>query len=247
MIREDYKIYYNTSQTFNLDIPFITFLWESINIRKECFTMQPTERISFYTHLIGAVASALGAIVLFFQAQNQLSYRLLALIYGSSITFLFTASSLYHYHKQEEGEASFWRKLDHFAIFVMIAGTYTPIVWAYLSGSLRWGILIFQWTLVLTGFFFKFFYLKAPRLLYTVIYLLMGWSAIFTIRPLMIAMDIPSIIMLFAGGAAFTIGSIFYIVKKPVISPGFGFHEIFHLFILAGGLFHYFLVFIALG
>ncbi|SDY77498.1 PAQR family membrane homeostasis protein TrhA [Tindallia californiensis] len=208
--------------------------------------MKSSERISFYTHLGGAVAAAVGAIILLFQAREQFSYRLLALIYGVSVTFLFTASSLYHYHKKEEGESSFWRKLDHFAIFVMIAGTYTPVVWAYLSGGLKWGILIFQWSLVLTGFFFKFFYLKAPRLLYTAIYLLMGWSAIFTIRPLMMAMNLSSIVMLFAGGVSFTIGAIFYALKKPVITPGFGFHEIFHIFILAGGVFHYFLVFLAI-
>jgi len=139
------------------------------------------------------------------------------------------------------------RKLDHFAIFVMIAGTYTPISFIYLTGNLRWIIIIVQWSLVLAGFFFKFFYLNVPRYLYTIIYLIMGWIGIVTIKEFIIAMPKNSVIFLFAGGISYTIGAIFYIMKKPIKRLGFGFHEIFHLFILLGAFFHYLLVYTAIA
>lgn len=204
--------------------------------------MKPTERVSFYSHLTGALLFVPGTILLLFLSRQSWPLMTVSGIYGVSVIFLFTASSLYHYFKKQEGEVSLWRKLDHFAIFVMIAGTYTPVTFVYLTGWLRTGILIFQWSLVFAGFFFKFFYLKAPRWVYTSIYLLMGWSAIFTIKPLFAAMSTWSIFLLFAGGISFTIGAVFYMLKKPVFSPGFGFHEIFHFFILAGGILHYLLV-----
>lgn len=207
--------------------------------------MKPTERISFYSHLAGALLFVPGTMLLLFLSRQTWPLTTVSAIYGLSVIFLFTASSLYHYFKKQEGEVSLWRKLDHFAIFVMIAGTYTPVAYVYLTGWLRLGILIFQWSLVLAGFFFKFFYLKAPRWIYTTIYLLMGWSAIFTIKPLLAAMSGGSIFLLFAGGISFTIGAVFYMLKKPVYSPHFGFHEIFHFFILAGGIFHYLLVLLA--
>jgi hemolysin III len=207
--------------------------------------MKPTERVSFYSHLAGALLFIPGTVLLLYLSRQEWPLMTVSAIYGFSVIFLFTSSSLYHYFKKQEGEISIWRKLDHFAIFIMIAGTYTPVTYVYLSGGVRAGILIFQWSLVLAGFFFKFFYLNAPRWIYTMIYLLMGWSAIFTIRPLFAAMTPVSISLLFAGGISFSVGAIFYILKKPVCFPGFGFHEIFHFFILLGGLCHYLLVLLA--
>ena len=207
--------------------------------------MKPTERVSFYSHLAGALLFIPGTLLLLYLSRQEWPLMTVSAIYGLSVIFLFTSSSLYHYFKKQEGEISIWRKLDHFAIFIMIAGTYTPVTYVYLSGGIRAGILIFQWSLVLAGFFFKFFYLKAPRWIYTMIYLLMGWSAIFTIRPLFAAMTPVSISLLFAGGISFSVGAIFYMLKKPVCFPGFGFHEIFHFFILAGGVCHYLLVLLA--
>ncbi|MBA7697086.1 hypothetical protein ES703_105744 [subsurface metagenome] len=156
------------------------------------------------------------------------------------------ASFLYHALKKEENEISFWRKLDHFAIFIMIAGTYTPVTYIYLSGYLKWIIIILQWTLVLGGFFFRFFYLNAPRYLYTVIYLLMGWVGIILIKNLLMSMPKDALIFLIIGGLSYTVGAIFYITKKPDMKTGFGFHEIFHLFILLGAFFHYLLVYTAI-
>lgn len=209
--------------------------------------MRDTEKISFYSHFIGFIAAILGTGILLYLSKDSESKILISLIYGASVAFLFLTSSLYHAFKKSEGEISFWRKLDHFAIFVMIAGTYTPISYMYLPSYWKWSIITLQWALVLGGFFFKFFYLNAPRHLYTIIYLLMGWIGIIPIKYFLMSMPSAGIVLLIAGGLSFTIGAIFYMSKKPNIKIGFGFHEIFHLFILLGAFFHYSLVYITIA
>ncbi|RCW47765.1 MULTISPECIES: hemolysin III family protein [unclassified Halanaerobium] len=209
--------------------------------------MKKDERISFYSHLVGFFLALIGMIILLIKAFDSLDKLIIAAVYGLSVVFLFLASSLYHAHKKVDDENSIWRKLDHFAIFVMIAGSYTPVAYLYLEGWLKWTIIAVQWGLVLGGFFLKFMYFKTPRILYTVIYLLMGWVGIFAFHQLFMTMPTLNLILMFAGGLSFTAGAVFYIIKKPDITPNFGFHEIFHFFILAGGILHYLMVFIALG
>ena len=206
------------------------------------FTIKKEEKISFYTHFLGAILAFLGTIFLIYIAENR-ALIIVSIIYGISTILLFLASSLYHANKESEDENSLWRKLDHIAIFIMIAGTYTPITFVYLSGYWKWSIIIIQWTLVFGGLFFKFFYLNAPRYLYTVIYLLMGWMGIIPITQFIKTMGSSELIYLFGGGLSYTIGAIFYIFKKPQFNKNFGFHEIFHIFILIGAFFHYLLVY----
>lgn len=202
------------------------------------------ERVSYYTHFIGFLLAILGTFILLYVSDKN--YKIIiSIIYGTSVISLFLSSSLYHAFKKRENEISFWRKLDHFAIFIMIAGSYTPVCYFYLSGYWRWIVIIIQWSLVFCGFFFKFYYLKAPRYLYTIIYLIMGWSGIIPIKQFLQTMPFNSIMFLFMGGLSFTIGAVFYMIKKPKIKY-FGFHEIFHLFILLGGFFHYLLVYNAI-
>ncbi|MFW6282212.1 MAG: PAQR family membrane homeostasis protein TrhA, partial [bacterium] len=208
------------------------------------FIIKKEERVSFYSHFIGFILAVIGTIYLVYIADN-LILRIITMIYGLSNTILFLASSLYHANKEHDKEISIWRKLDHIAIFIMIAGTYTPISFIYLSGNWKWSIIITQWLLVLGGLFFKFFYLKAPRYLSTIIYLLMGWIGILAITEFIKSMSDTALFFLLAGGISYTIGAVFYIIKKPKININFGFHEIFHLFILLGALFHYLLVYTA--
>jgi hemolysin III len=157
------------------------------------------------------------------------------------------SSALYHAFKKAENQASFLRKMDHFAIFCMIAGTYTVLSYVYLEGYLKWGIIIAQWTLVIAGLFLKVFYIKAPRIITTAVYLLMGWMVIIPITQLLSAMSAVSIILLFLGGLAYSIGAVIYIQRKPNPVPYFfGFHEIFHLFVLLGVFLHLPVVYLAI-
>jgi len=130
----------------------------------------------------------------------------------------------------------------------MIAGTYTPLAYAYLDGAWLWSILGLQWGLVIFGLFFKLFFIKAPRILSVIIYLLMGWMVVIFISQLWPVISTIELLLLVAGGVSYSVGAIIYAIKKPNPLPGFfGFHEIFHLFILAGALFHLATVFMAVS
>jgi len=202
------------------------------------------ERFNFYSHLAGMIATVIGTIYLARVASYSASGLVTALIYGLSVVFLFSASSLYHAFKKEENELSFWRKIDRLAIFFMIAGTYTPICYFCLDGAYKWSMIAIQWSLVGFGVISQLFFPRASRKLYAAIYLAMGWSALFTIKQILANMTVSQVILLFSGAAAFTLGSIIYAIKKPRILPGiFSFHEIFHVMVLIGGVLHYAMIY----
>lgn len=162
-------------------------------------------------------------------------YRYSYLLYGVSMFFLFTASTLYHWLPLEGKRLELFRKIDHIMIFIFIAASYTPVCLVTLKGALGYSILIVVWSAAAGGFFMKIFWLNAPRKLYTGVYLLIGWVAIAAIYPLINALSSAGIMWLIAEAVLFTTGAVIYAYKKPDPFPGiFGFHEIFHLFILFG-------------
>ncbi len=210
-----------------------------INIRK-------SEKAASFSHLFGAVASVIGLIVLLYATWGRWDIFFVTLVYGLGAICLFLASGIYHAQKREENAQNIWRKLDHVAIFIMIAGTYTPMCYVYLEGAWFWSIIGVQWGCVLAGLFFKVFYLRAPRIISPILYLLMGWMAVIPMNILWHSMSALSFCLLVGGGVAYSVGAIIYALKKPNPLPGvFGFHEIFHLFILLGAVLHYFMVYIA--
>ena len=201
------------------------------------------EYFSCYSHAIGALLGFAGSVALVVLSARSGVLLAIALIYGISITLLFTCSALYHAKKRSDDEKTIWRRLDHFAIFLMIAGTYTPMSYIYLEGRWRWGIIIAQWSLVLLGFFFKLVFFHAPRYISTSVYLAMGWMSLLVIGEIINGMNAFGLSALIAGGVFFTIGAIIYMLKKPDPFPErVGFHGIFHIFILLGGISHYCLV-----
>jgi len=203
------------------------------------------ESFNFYSHLAGVVAAVVGVVFLGLVASYSAPALVTAMIYGGSVVFLFAASSLYHALKREENEWTFWRKMDRVAIFCMIAGTYTPICYIYLDGPWRWAMIALQWGLVGFGLFSQLFFPRMPRVLYAVIYLAMGWMAIVPMRQMLAAMTPAQGVLLFAGGVSFTLGGIFYAIKKPRLVPGvFSFHELFHIMVLLGGGLHYAMIYL---
>ena len=204
------------------------------------------ERFSAFSHFFGAICGLLGLILLIIMCKGRSDLLCVSLIYGLCAIFLFTSSVLYHIKKKTDDEVSFWRKLDHLAIFFMIAGTYTVISYIYLPGYWKLGIILAQWTLVFLGIIFKFLWLKSPRFFSTAIYLLMGWMAILPMRELIISMGRVEFCFLILGGVLYSIGAIIYAFKKPNIFPNrVGFHGLFHIFILLGAFAHFVLVFVA--
>ena len=198
-----------------------------------------SEQFSVYSHLFGAVAAAIGTAVLAIGSRDS-QLLVVALMYGLSMVFMFSASASYHAFKAEEDSASFLRRLDHLAIFFMIAGSYTPICWVHLEGNWRWSVLGVQWGLVVLGLAFKLYFIGAPRAVTAAIYVVMGWIAVIPFGQLQASMAALEINLIFAGGIAYTVGAIFYAMKRPNPVPGFfGFHEIFHVFVVVGALLHY--------
>lgn len=206
--------------------------------------LQHQEIFNFYSHLVGVIAAIIGTIYLARVASQSTSMLITALIYGISVVFLFSASSLYHIFKKEENELSFWRKMDRLAIFFMIAGTYTPISYFCMDGNWRWSMIAIQWGLVGFGVVSQLFFPRAPRMLYAMIYISMGWAALFPMKQVLANMSLSQEVLLFAGGVAFTIGGLIYAVKKPRLIPGyFSFHELFHVMVLIGGGLHYAMIY----
>ena len=211
---------------------------------------QRSDLVNFYSHLLGAAASLAGYIVLLCNSSGSVTKIVLASIYSLCAVFIFTCSAVYHGQKAGEDERNPWRRLDHIAIFFMIAGTYTPISYIYLDGWWRWGIIGAQWLLVILGFVFKMVYIHGPRWLTTVIYVVMGWMLLVPLiwGPLLSTMPLQSLLLLLAGGVAYTLGAVFYAIKKPNPLPGvFGFHEIFHLLVIAGAVLHYMVIYYAIA
>ncbi len=202
------------------------------------------EAFNFYSHFFGAIAAFIGTIFLVMEATSSASMIVTALVYGLSVTFLFSASSLYHMFKKKENELSFWRKMDRLAIFCMIAGSYTPICYFFMSDEWRMPMIALQWGLVAFGFISQIFFPRAPRMLYAVIFLVMGWMLVFPMQQMLSVMTEHQTTLLFSGGIAFTAGAIIYAIKKPLMLPGiFSFHELFHVMVLIGGGFHYALIY----
>ena len=202
------------------------------------------ESFNFYSHLVGLIAAAIGTVYLARVASHSASMLITALVYGISTVFLFSASSLYHAFKKEENELSFWRKMDRLAIFFMIAGTYTPVSYFCMEGNWRWIMILIQWGLVGFGVISQLFFPRAPRSLYALIYISMGWAALFPMKQVLANMSLSQEVLLFSGGLAFTIGGLIYAIKKPRLVPGiFSFHELFHIMVLIGGGLHYAMIY----
>jgi len=125
-------------------------------------------------------------------------------------------------------------------IFILIAGTYTPVCLIPLRGGWGWSLFGIVWGFAIAGVFIKLYWMNAPRWLYTGIYLVMGWMVIVAIYPLIKVLPTGALAWLAAGGLFYTVGAVIYAIKRPNLVPGvFGFHEIWHLFVMAGSFSHW--------
>ncbi len=204
----------------------------------------PRERFSCLSHAVSAAFAAVGLALLLVVAQGDAMLTLLATIYGVSAVLMFSASALYHANKRKDDEISLWRRLDHSAIFVMIAGTFTPICFIHLNPTWFYSIVGAQWILVAVGIFFKLAWLRAPRWLTTGIYLAMGWMAVIAVVPFVESMSRFELSLLAAGGLSYSTGAVVYGLKKPDFWPNLvGFHGLFHLFVMGGALSHFWLIY----
>ncbi len=203
--------------------------------------LKAQDPMSSYTHFIGAVLAIPFAVcLLIVSILNQRPiYLIVAMIsFTISMLALYSASCYYHYLPKEHPKKIMSRKLDHSMIYVLIAGSYTPVCAAFLSGTTKVMFLSFIWSIALIGIIAKIKWLHAPRWLYTLLYLLMGWALVFDIKGFS-SMPAGCLTWIAIGGALYTIGAIIYIIKRPNLSKLWGFHELFHLFILFGTISHF--------
>ncbi len=193
------------------------------------------ERASTATAVAGLVAAIIGAVVLLFVAAHAADgWRAAsAIVFALSLVALHLASTLYHAATDPVRKARL-KVFDHCAIYVLIAGTYTPFTLIGLRGTLGWTLFIAIWSLAALGIVFKLFTAGRLRLLSTAIYVAMGWLVILAIKPVMAALDAWTFGWLIAGGVVYTAGTFFY--HRPSVPYS---HAIWHLFVIGGSACHF--------
>lgn len=201
---------------------------------------------SALTHAVGIVLALLAlALLLHLTVYQSLRNVTAVTVYAVSMLCLYTASTVYHSLNTGVQGRLFLRKLDHLMIYFLIAGTYTPICLISLEGTLSGQVMLIAiWTMALLGSAFTLFWIKMPRFLTSLIYLVMGWIAIFAIYPLHQTMSTLCFVMLLVGGVLYSVGGILYALKWPGRNNRyFGCHEIFHVFIVLGSISHFIMIY----
>lgn len=199
---------------------------------------------SAITHGIGAVGAAVGTVLLLWRSWGTPVKVLSFAIYGATMICLYLASTLYHSVNNSVPGRLALRKYDHCSIYLLIAGSYTPICLVVLKGTVGTTLLWVIWLVGAAGVILTLAKLNIPRWLTSAIYLAMGWLAIFAMVPLSQAMPWEGMFWLLSGGILYSVGGILYAVKWPGRDrPKFGCHEIFHVFIVLGSICHFLMMY----
>lgn len=204
------------------------------------------EPINSLTHGAGILFSIIGFFLLLYEAlyHNSISQLISFSTYGISMILLYTASSLYHALPVKEKTLLLLKKLDHSMIFVLMAGTYTPICLIVLEGAWKWGFFSMVWAITIGGIIKKIYWINAPRWLSITVYLTFGWMAVFLFPVLLKKLPLAFMVWIAIGGFAYTVGAIIFYLKKPNPIPNwFGSHEIWHLFVLVGTFSHFWAIY----
>lgn len=199
---------------------------------------------SAITHGAGALLSVLGTVILLIHAADFPLHFLALALYGFSMTMLYTASTLYHCINTTVPGRLALRKYDHCAIYLLIAGSYTPICLIALEPPQGWMLCGCVWGVAVLGILLSLLWIDCPRWLTSGVYLFMGWMALGALDAIISALPSSQLFMLVLGGVLYSAGGILYAVKWPGRNnPRFGCHEIFHVFILLGSLCHYWVMY----
>lgn len=197
------------------------------------------EKINAITHGAGAVLALAGLVVLTVASSlyGSVWHIVSFSVYGTSLFLLYLASTLYHSFSNERLKYIF-KIIDHSAIYLLIAGTYTPFTLVLLHGTLGWIIFSTIWGLACLGILLKIFFVKRFKVLSTLCYILMGWLMLLAVKPITAILPATGFIWLIAGGICYTGGSVFYLWRRLPYN-----HAIWHLFVLAGSIAHFVTVF----
>ncbi|WP_199620349.1 PAQR family membrane homeostasis protein TrhA [Paenibacillus alkalitolerans] len=195
------------------------------------------------THLIPFVAGIAGLVFLILETLHDAARLTTGIIFGASVILLYGASTAYHWIRTTPGKVRMLRKLDHIAIFLLIAGTYTPVLYFGLEGWWRWSMLISVYVLSLIGILMKVWFIQIPRSISTAFYIALGWIALIPLAQIVNVFPIEAFVLMILGGVAYTVGGIIYATKIFNFVPNkFGFHEVFHIFVSVGTLLHFVMI-----
>jgi hemolysin III len=208
--------------------------------RRQRSRWRAVDPFSCYSHLLGVALAIVGLVVLVATSGDD-PWRIVGFsIYGASLILLFLASTVYHWLLLPIAQRKWLNRIDHVAIFLLIAGTYTPVCIVSLRGGWGWTMLGIVWAAAVAGTIIKLGFRSLPRGVSATIYVTMGWTAVVAVVPLVRAFPPSALAWLLAGGLLYTTGAIIYATRRPNPYPRvFGFHEIFHIFVLAGSAAHF--------
>jgi hemolysin III len=208
-------------------------------MKKETYAPSAGEELaSAITHGLGALLSIAGLVLLvvFASLEGNAWHIVSFSIFGTCLVLLYTASTLYHSFRSARVKHVF-RIMDHAAIYLLIAGTYTPFTLTLLRGGWGWSLFGVIWGLCIAGIVFKVFFIKRFNVLSTIVYLLMGWMIVVAAKPLLEHLPAGGLYWLLAGGVAYSLGTVFYLWEKLPFH-----HAVWHLFVLTGSICHFFAV-----
>ena len=198
------------------------------------------EPVNSLTHWAGALLGLIGLVALLIVGWSTPAKIISLTIYGLSLIAMFSASATYHMVHAKDQVLLILRKLDHSAIYLLIAGTYTPFCVNAFDGFWKWGMLSIIWSLALIGIIVKVFYIKAPRWLNAGIYVVMGWLCVGAAGQMLATLPVWVFVWLITGGVIYTLGAVVYITKIFNFVPGvFGFHEVWHIFVILAAAAHF--------
>ncbi|MEX0843706.1 MAG: hemolysin III family protein [Balneolaceae bacterium] len=205
----------------------------------------PREHFNAYSHYLGAIIAIVWLVFLMIEAsEDSTGRRISLLIYGLSVIFMFMSSAVYHSLNVQNKTEELFRMFDHILIYVLIAGSYTPMCVILLEDGWQLGMLLGIWLFALGGILKKIFWLNAPRWFSTLIYLLMGWVSVIILPMIWNLMPHLFVYWIAIGGFFYTAGAVIYAINKPNPIPGkFGSHEIWHLFVMGGAFSHYWAIY----
>jgi hemolysin III len=199
------------------------------------------EPFSGLSHLLGAIMAlvALPYMLMNLPEVKTGTYIASYLVFGISMFLMFFSSAVYHLMEISEGGIRALKRIDHMAIYVMIAGSYTPYCLLGLDGNQSWIMFGIIWGIAALGILKKIFWLHAPRWFSTLLYLAMGWISLFVYEPLSESLSEGAIDWLLYGGICYSLGAVVYATKWPSLHTKFDFHDLWHIFVLAGAACHF--------
>jgi hemolysin III len=196
--------------------------------------------VSGLSHFTGFVLALVGFAWLTLRGSSHPAMTASVAAYGASLVALYAASSAYHLIIAGERTTRVLRTFDHVAIFLLIAGTFTPVFWRAFEGTSRTVMLAGVWGVGVAGIALRVFWWRAPRALYTTLYVAMGWMVVPRWSAVAHAIPVAAAMLVVAGGVVYTLGAVVYALRWPNPFPRvFGFHEIWHIFVLGGSALHF--------